>query len=57
MGEITAKLEDGRKITLRPVFHPSKDSYGDLFFVDEWQYPMPAKLAALLNQWRKEAPR
>jgi hypothetical protein len=57
MGEVTVELENGSKITLRPVFHPSLDTYRDLFFVDEWQYPMPAKLAELLEQWRKEAPR
>jgi hypothetical protein len=53
IGEVTIELEDGREITLRPVFHPSLDSYGDLFFVGELQYPMPAQLAELLEQWRK----
>jgi hypothetical protein len=53
MGEVTIELEDGREITLRPMFRPSLDAYRDLFFVGEWQYPMPAKLAELLEQWRK----
>ena len=53
MGEITVQLADEKRITLRPVFHPSRDSYGDLFFVDEWQYPMPPSLAELLERWRK----
>jgi hypothetical protein len=53
MGEVIIELEDGTKITLRPVFHPSRDSYGDLFFVDESQYPMPKQLAELLERWRK----
>jgi hypothetical protein len=54
MGEVTIEMEDGHKIILRPVFHPSLDVYRDLFFVEEGQYPMPAKLAELLNRWRKD---
>ena len=57
MGEVIIELEDKREITLCPVFRPSLDAYRDLFFVGEYQYPMPAKLADLLEQWRKETPR
>jgi hypothetical protein len=53
MGEVMIELEDGRQIILRPVFHPSLNAYRDLFFVDEWQYPMPSSFAALLERWRK----
>lgn len=53
MGEITIELEDGNEITLRPVFHPSLDTYRDLFFVDESQYRMPSAFAELLERWRK----
>jgi hypothetical protein len=53
MGEVNLELEDGSKVTIRPVFHPSLNTYGDLFFVDEWQYPMPEQLAELLERWRK----
>jgi hypothetical protein len=52
MGEIAISWQDGSADTLKPVFHPSSDRYGDLFFVDELQYPMPAELAALLERWR-----
>ena len=55
MGEVNLELEDGSKVTLRLVFHPSLNTYGDLFFVDEWQYPMPSSLTALLEKWRREA--
>ena len=57
MGEVMLALEDGNKVTLRPVFHPSLDTYRDLFFVDEWQYRMPLSFAALLEQWRKRSER
>ncbi|HSE22353.1 MAG TPA: hypothetical protein VLB68_11880 [Pyrinomonadaceae bacterium] len=53
MGEVMIELEDGHRIILRPVFHPSLNAYRDLFFVDEWQYPMPSSFAALLERWRK----
>jgi hypothetical protein len=53
MGEVTIELDDRRKITLRPVFRPSLDTYRDLFFVDDWQYPMPSSFAGLLERWRK----
>ena len=53
MGKVKIELEDGNEITLRPVFHPSQDTYRDLFFVDEWQFPMPKQLAELLERWRK----
>jgi hypothetical protein len=56
MGEITITLQDGREITLQPVFRPSMDRYRDLFFVEEWQYPMPAKFGELLDKWRKQPP-
>lgn len=52
MGGVVITLKDGSTITLRPVFHPARDSYADLFFVDEWQYPMPPALASLLERWR-----
>ena|SRR5262245_39268667 len=57
MGEVTITLRDGSEITLRPVFRPSGDRYRDLFFVEEWQYPMPAKFGELLEKWRKQAPK
>ena len=53
MGEVMIELKDGHKMILRPVFHPSLNAYRDLFFVDEWQYPMPSSFAALLERWRK----
>ena len=53
MGEVSIELADGKKVVLRPVFHPSQDTYRDLFFVDEWQYRMPKELAELLERWRK----
>jgi|SRR6185503_17627041 len=55
MGEVTIELEDGNTITLRPVFLPSLNTYRDLFFVDEWQYPMTSPFAATLERWRIEA--
>ena len=56
MGEVSIELADGKKVVLRPVFHPSQDTYRDLFFVDEWQFPMPKQLAELLERWRKIKP-
>jgi hypothetical protein len=56
MGEILIELADGHEIVLRPVFRPSSDVYRDLFFVGEWQYAMPPKLADLFERWRKETP-
>jgi len=53
MGDVALDLEDGNTITIRPVFHPSRNSYGDLFLVEEWQYPMPKELVELLERWRK----
>lgn len=55
MGEVTVELRDGSTISLQPVFHPSRDAYGDLFTVDESQYPMPEPLTELLNRWRKKS--
>jgi hypothetical protein len=52
LGEVKLMLEDGREITLRPVFRPTLETYRDLFFVGEEQYPMPPKLAELLERWR-----
>jgi hypothetical protein len=53
MGEVIVELADKNRITLRPVFHPSRNCYSDLFFVDERQYPMPPSMAELLERWRK----
>lgn len=54
MGEVTLELEDGGSVTLQPVFHPSRDRYGDLFFVpdSQSQYAMPPRFAELLERWR-----
>ena len=52
IGEIHLDLEDGTTVMLRPVFHPSRDRYGDLFFTDDAQYPMPPQFAELLERWR-----
>jgi hypothetical protein len=57
MGEVVITLQDGGEITLRPVFHPARDSYGDLFFIDEWQYPMPPAVVNLLERWRAKRSR
>lgn len=57
MGEVEIELEDGNLVILRPVFHPSPGTYRDLFFVDEWQYPMPSSFAELLERWRKRSER
>jgi len=56
MGEVMIRLVDRREITLRPVYRPSLDAYRDLYFVGECQYPMPTKLAELLERWRKKTP-
>jgi hypothetical protein len=53
MGEVSLEMQDGSVVVLRPVFHPSRDAYGDLFIVDESQYPLPPAFADLLNGWRK----
>jgi hypothetical protein len=53
MGEVRVEMQDGNAVVLKPVFHPSLDAYGDLFIVDELQYPMPPPFAELLNRWRK----
>jgi hypothetical protein len=55
MGEVLIELADGNKVILRPVFHPSLNTYGDLFFVDEGQYPMPKELVDVFERWRSEA--
>ena len=54
MGEVELTLQSGARLTLRPVFHPSRDAYGDLFKIDHFDCPMPEALAERLNQWRAE---
>ncbi len=54
MGEVELELQDGSSVTLRPVFHPSRDRYGDLFTVPALQYPMPSAFAELLERWRRQ---
>ncbi|MGD9096448.1 MAG: hypothetical protein PVF97_00100 [Desulfobacterales bacterium] len=52
MGKVNLKLMSGDEITLRPVFHPSLETYADLFKVENLDFEMPALLSDLLNRWR-----
>lgn len=52
MGEVVLELRDGTTVTLRPVFHPSRNRYADLFMTQDAQYPLPPRLAELFDRWR-----
>ena len=54
MGEVVLELRDGSTVTLRPVFHPSRNRYADLFLANESHYELSPRLAELFDRWRGE---